>query len=186
MQSFIKILGDIIPIFCFFILYKKFDLIVATTGLVIINLAINIITFIYKRKLSTSSLISSGLLIVMGGITIFTGNSNFIKLKITIINIVFAAILYIGAILNKGLLKYLFGKTLTLSEQFWIKFSKRWALFFLLIAIANEFVWRNFSDDIWVKFKVFGVLGCTIIFILSQIPFLSKGMAMTENNSSEH
>jgi intracellular septation protein len=86
----------------------------------------------------------------------------------------FSAILFGGIMFKKGLVKYICGSLFELPEKAWIKLSYRWAIFFMTIAVLNEIIWRNFSDGVWIKFKVFGIIPLTIIFTMTQIPFLHK------------
>ena len=95
-------------------------------------------------------------------------------MKPTIINILFALILYGGEIFKKPLLKYLLGGTLKLQEIGWSILTKRWIGFFIALAILNEIIWRTQSTDIWVNFKVFGILPITFIFTLSQFSTIKK------------
>lgn len=179
MNSVLKLMLEIIPLLVFFVLYKQYNIIYATAGVILVTLVGQLITYYYEKKFSTVQLVATGLLAIFGSITIFSGDSTFIKLKPTIINIVFAVMLFGGTLRKKGLLKFVFGNAIKMSEKNWIIFSKRWALFFFLLAILNELVWRNFSEDFWVNFKVFGILGLTFLFLLTQMTFLHK------NNISE-
>ena len=63
-----------------------------------------------------------------------------------------------------------------MNDEGWFIMSKRWAIFFLFLAICNEIVYRNFSDAFWVNFKLFGIMGLTFIFIFSQVFFIQKNM----------
>ena len=92
----------------------------------------------------------------------------------TIINILFAGILFIGNLMNKPLLKLLLGETLKLQDAGWSILTIRWISFFIVLAILNEIIWRTQSTDIWVSFKVFGILPLTFIFTLVQIPVIKK------------
>jgi intracellular septation protein len=95
----------------------------------------------------------------------------------------FSLVLFAGVGFKKGLIKYIFNNTIQLSDENWIKFSSRFAIFFLFLAILNEVIWRNFSEDFWVKFKVFGMLPITFLFITSQLPFLYKNKVEEEKES---
>ena len=79
-----------------------------------------------------------------------------------------------GNFFQKPLLKYILGSAINLQDRGWFELSKRWAMFFILLAILNEFIWRNFSDNIWVNFKVFGILILTIIFSATQLNLIKK------------
>ena len=86
----------------------------------------------------------------------------------------FAAFLFAGLALRRPFLKHLFGAVMTLDEEGWKKLSLRWAFFFCGVAVLNEIVWRSFSTDLWVNFKVFGLLPLTLVFALSQTPLIQR------------
>jgi intracellular septation protein len=176
MQQYLKFFGEIVPLLLFFTAYKMFGLIAATATILVATILAQGITYYYVRKLSYVQLFAAFLLVLFGSITILSGNSLFIKLKPTIINGVFAIILLVGALMKKGLLKYVFNGALVLSEENWIRFSTRWAVFFLFLALLNEVIWRNVEESVWVNFKVFGILGLTLLFLFTQLPFLNKNM----------
>ena len=174
MNSILKLILEVLPLILFFTLYKSHGIIHATVGVVIATIFAQIITYFYERKFSAVQLLATGLLAVFGGITIISGDTTFIKLKPTFINLIFAALLLGGSIRKKGLLKYVFGNAIEMTEEKWITFSKRWGFFFLALAMLNEAIWRNFPEHIWVNFKVFGILGLTFLFLLTQLAFLNK------------
>ena len=113
--------------------------------------------------------------LVFGGLTIYFDNEVFFKMKPTIINLLFGAIfLYGGEVIKKPLLKYLLGATLKLQEEGWTILTKRWIGFFIALAILNEIIWRTQSTDLWVNFKVFGILPITFIFTMTQFSLIKK------------
>ena len=114
------------------------------------------------------------IILVFGGLTIYFNNEVFFKMKPTIINIIFAIILYAGEVIKKPLLKLLLSSALKLSEEGWSILTKRWIAFFIALGILNEIIWRTQSTDIWVNFKVFGILPITFLFTLSQFSLLKK------------
>ena len=95
-------------------------------------------------------------------------------MKPTIINLIFAGILYGGVVLNKQFLRYLLGAALKLQDKGWSILTKRWIAFFIALAILNEIIWRTQSTDIWVNFKVFGILPITFIFTITQFSVIKK------------
>jgi intracellular septation protein len=68
------------------------------------------------------------------------------------------------------------GEALTLPDIAWRKLSLRWGIFFAALAVLNEVVWRNFTTDQWVTFKVFGLMGLTLVFALANAPFMARHM----------
>ena len=95
-------------------------------------------------------------------------------MKPTIINVLFAIVLIGSTIINKPVLKLLLNSSLKLTDEGWGLMNKMWSSFFFLLAILNEIVWRTQTTDVWVNFKVFGIMGITIVFTIIQIPFLKK------------
>jgi intracellular septation protein len=118
--------------------------------------------------------VGAGIVLLFGGLTIYFDNDVFFKMKPTIINVLFAVILYGGILINKPLLKYLLGAALKLEETGWKILTQRWIGFFIALAVLNEIVWRTQSTDVWVNFKVFGILPITFIFTMTQFPLIKK------------
>ena len=180
-ESFLKFLTDFVPIILFFAVYKLSKnpdpIIPATISLIVSTIITLAISYIFTRKIAKMPLFSAILLGVFGGITIFSGNDIFIKMKPTLLNLLFAAILFTGYFMKKPLLNYLFEGAINMSHDAWLKFSFRWACLFVFLAILNEIIWRNFSTDFWVQFKVFGMLPISIIFALINMPFILRESA---------
>lgn len=177
-DSFLKFLTDFLPIIIFFAVYKLSKhpnpLIPATIYLVAATIIALAISYFFTKKIAKMPLISAILLGVFGGITIFSGDDTFIKIKPTLLNLLFAVILFIGCLMKKPLLSYLFEGAVQMTEKNWLILSMRWAYFFVFLAVLNEIIWRNFSTDFWVQFKVFGMLPISLTFALLNIPFILK------------
>lgn len=176
MNQFHKFISEMGPLIIFFVCHKYYGLMTATAVLIVTTLISVVIVYIIEKKIPMMPLISAILLGFFGGLTLIFQDELFIKIKPTLINLIFAAILIIGFFMKKGLLKYLMGSAMVMSDEAWLKFSLRWGLFFIFLALVNEVVWRNFDTDFWVKFKVFGMLPLSMIFMVSQMPFLLKNM----------
>ena len=119
-------------------------------------------------------LISAVVVLIFGGMTLYWENEIFIKLKPTIVNTLFGIALLIGLAFGKPLLSIVMGSVFRLTDEGWKKLTFRWALFFFVLAALNEIVWRTQTSDVWVNFKVFGIMPLTIIFALSQAPLISR------------
>ncbi|WP_455481971.1 septation protein A [Bartonella sp. B35(2025)] len=132
------------------------------------------LSWILTRKIPIMPLISGIFVIFFGFLTLWLHNDTFIKMKPTIINILFAFILFAGIFFKKSLLRYVFDSTFKLDDLGWKKLTYRWAFFFVFLAFLNEVVWRNFSDDFWASFKVFGVMPITVLFMFLQLPIIIK------------
>ena len=125
-------------------------------------------------KLPLMPLISGVVVLSFGALSIWLQNDTFIKMKPTIVNSMFAIVLLGGLLFGKSLLGYVFNSAFQLDDEGWNKLTLRWGLFFIVLAIINEVVWRNFSTDFWVAFKVWGVMPLTMIFALAQTPLILK------------
>lgn len=184
-HSTIEAICDYFPLAIFFIAYKfsksAEPLIFATICLMIATLAALITSYVVAKKISTTALFSGIILGFFGALTIFFKNEIFIKTKPTIINLLFAAILLYGHFVKKPLIAKLFGSQIKMSDAAWTRLSWRWAWFFIFLAILNELIWRNFSTDFWVQFKVFGMMPLSIIFTITQMPFMIREMKKAEN-----
>ena len=166
--SLIKSLIEIIPLILFFIANAKYGIIFATKTFVITTLIVLIISYLYFKKISTPLLITTFLVLIFGGLTIFFKDPTFIKLKPTIVYFLFSLFLFVGLALKKNFLQIYLSNLIKINDTGWNILTKRWGIFFLLMALLNETIWRNFSTDFWVSFKVFGFLPLTIIFTLLQ------------------
>ena len=131
-------------------------------------------SWILTRTLPMMPLISGVVVFVFGALTLWLQNDTFIKMKPTIVNTLFAAVLLGGLFFGKALLGYVFDSAFRLTAEGWRKLTFRWGIFFLFLAVANEVVWRNFSTDFWVAFKVWGIMPITLIFTFSQMPLIIR------------
>ena len=174
MKSIYKLLIDIGPLAVFFIFYNKSGLQASILPFMIATVIAVLISYILEKKIPIMPTVGAAIVLLFGGLTIYFDNEVFFKMKPTIINLLFAIILYGGILINKPLLKYLLGAALKLEEEGWKILTQRWIGFFIALAVLNEFVWRTQSTDIWVNFKVFGILPITFIFTMTQFPLIKK------------
>ena len=174
MKSISKLLIDIGPLAVFFIFYTRSDLQTAIFPFMIATVIAVLFSYILEKKIPIMPTTGAVIILIFGGLTIYFDNETFFKMKPTIINLLFAGILYGGIILNKSLLRYLLGAALKLQDKGWDILTKRWIAFFIALAILNEIIWRTQSTDIWVNFKVFGILPITFIFTITQFSVIKK------------
>lgn len=138
------------------------------------------------HKLPIMPIVSGVIVLVFGGLTLYLRDETFIKLKPTIVYTMFAALLAAGLLWKKPMLEFLFGPVFTLTEEGWRKLTIRWALFFAVMAVVNELVWRNVSTDAWVSFKAFGFLPLTFLFAIAQVPLMQRhGQEPTEEQGKD-
>ena len=174
MKSIFKLLIDIGPLAIFFVFYTRGDLKTAILPFMIATIIAVLFSCILEKKIPIMPTVGAVIILIFGGLTIYFDNETFFKMKPTIINILFAGILYGGIILNKSLLRYLLGAALKLQDEGWDILTKRWIGFFIALAILNEIIWRTQTTDMWVNFKVFGILPITFIFTLTQFSTIKK------------
>ncbi len=175
MKSSIKPLIEFGPLAVFFYYFiKTGEIQSAILPLMIAAVIAIIASLILEKKVSPMLLFSTILILIFGSLTIYFNDPFFIKFKVTLVNLIFSIILFVGIYFKKPLLKNLMGSSIQLTDYGWMGLSKRWAYFFLFLAICNEIVYRNFSDAVWVNFKLFGIMGLTFIFIFTQVFFIQK------------
>jgi intracellular septation protein len=175
MKSIFKLLIDIGPLAVFFIFYKKTNNILeAILPLMIATIIAVLVSYIVEKKIPIMPTVGACIILIFGGLTWYFKDPRYIYLKPTIINLLFAATLFIGIMIKKPLLKYLLGNSIKLQKEGWDILTKRWICFFIALAILNEIVWRNFSEEIWVNFKVFGITAIALIFTITQFSIIKK------------
>ena len=145
------------------------------TGLFMIATAVALsVSWLLTRRLPLMPLISGIVVLVFGALTLWLQNDTFIKMKPTIVNTLFSLILLGGLLFGQSLLGYVFNSAFRLTDEGWRKLTLRWGLFFIVLAVLNEVVWRNFSTDFWVAFKVWATMPITILFTISQMPLILR------------
>jgi intracellular septation protein len=132
------------------------------------------VSYALTRHLPVMPLVTAVIVLVFGSLTLILHDELFIKLKPTIIYLLFGAVLLGGLAAGKSLLGMVFDSVFHLTEEGWRKLTLRWALFFFALAILNEIVWRSQTTDVWVTFKVFGVVPLTFLFAALQYPLLTQ------------
>jgi intracellular septation protein len=154
------------------------------TGLFMAATAIALaVSWVLTRTLPMMPLISGVVVFVFGALTLWLQNDTFIKMKPTIVNTLFGVILLCGLLFGKSLLGYVFHAAFRLTDEGWRKLTLRWGLFFLVLAVMNEVVWRSFSTDFWVAIKVWGTMPITVLFTLSQMPLIMRHSIETPEES---
>jgi intracellular septation protein len=174
LNPFLKLALDLGPLLLFFFANAKLGIFWATGMFMAAVLVSLVVSYVLIRRLPVMAVVSAIIVTVFGGLTIALENDTFIKVKPTIIYLLFSGLLFGGLIFKKPLLEIAFDQVFHLTEEGWRKLTIRWAVFFLALAVLNEIVWRNFSTDAWVSFKVFGALPLTFVFAMLQMPLLNK------------
>ncbi|MGD8115732.1 septation protein A [Vibrio sp. Hep-1b-8] len=179
-----KQLIDFIPLIIFFALYKLFDIYVATGALIIASAVQIALTYMIYKKIEKMQFITFLMVAVFGGMTIFLHDDNFIKWKVTIVYMVFAIGLAVSHLLGKSAIKGILGKEISLPEPLWAKVTWAWVAFFSFCAALNIYVAFQLPLDIWVNFKVFGLLAATFAFTLVTGLYIYKHLPKENNEAS--
>ncbi|EKO3583592.1 septation protein A [Vibrio metschnikovii] len=161
-----KQLLDFIPLIIFFVLFKLYDIYIATGALIAATALQVVITYFLVKKVEKIQLITFALVAIFGGMTIFLHNDNFIKWKVTIVYLVFAIGLAVSHKLGKSAIKGMLGKEISLPNDIWAKITWAWVMFFAVCALLNTYIAFQLSLEVWVNFKVFGLLAATFIYTL--------------------
>lgn len=170
----LKLVAELGPLAVFFVFNARTDLFTATAAFMVATVAALTLSFALVRRVPVMPLVSGVVVVVFGGLTLLLHDEVFIKLKPTIVNALFAAILLGGLAIDRSPLALVLGTVIRLDAAGWRALTLRWGLFFVAMAVTNEVVWRTFSTDAWVSFKVFGVMPITILFALAQVPLMQR------------
>jgi len=179
-----KLLIELGPLLVFFGVNAAYGIFAGTGAFMAATvLSLGVAWWLY-HKVAVMPLVSAVIVLAFGGLTIYLQDETFIKIKPTIVYTMFAILLVGGLAARKPVLALLFGPVFNLTDEGWRKLTLRWALFFVVMAVLNEFVWRNFSTDTWVSFKAFGFLPITFLFAMAQVPLMQR-YGVAEEQASE-
>lgn len=148
-------------------------------GATFISLAVS---YALERNIHVLPVISAGIVLVFGGLTLVFNDDRFIKMKPTIIYSLFAAVLLGGLPAKKVFIKHVFGTVFELDERGWRALTLRWGIFFVSLAALNEVLWRTLSTDQWVTFKVWGFMAIILAFSVWQAVSIARRQAKENRN----
>ena len=170
----LKLLLEMGPLVLFFIANAKWGIFPATGVLMAGVMVALAASWVLTRHVAVMPVVTAAAVLVFGGLTFFFNDELFIKLKPTIVNSLFGSILLVALWFGKPLLPIVLDSVLQLTDRGWRILTLRWGLFFFLLALLNEIVWRTQTTDFWVAFKVWGIMPLTIVFALLQVPLILK------------
>ena len=170
----LKLVLDLGPLLVFFAANSRFGIFAATGAFMAAIVIALAVAYALTRHLPLMPLVTAVVVVVFGTLTLVLHDELFIKVKPTIIYVLFGGVLLGGLAFGKSLLGVVFDSVFHLTDEGWRKLTLRWALFFLALAVLNEIVWRTQTTDVWVSFKVFGVVPLTFLFGALQYPLLTK------------
>ena len=165
---------DLGPLLIFFAAFKYLGIFAATGAFMAAVLAALVIGYVLEKKLSPMPIFTAVLVLIFGGLTLYLKNDLFIKMKPSVLYVVFGVVLLGGLRFNRLFIKYVFGQAFELDETGWKKLTIRWGIFFLVLAVLNEAIWRTTSTETWVAFKVWGIIPLWFLFALAQTPLVMK------------
>jgi intracellular septation protein len=181
-----KLLFDFLPILLFFVAYKLTDIYVATGVLIGVTLAQVGWIWLRQRRVEKLPLFTAGLVLVLGSLTLILHDPVFVKWKPTVVNWLFA-LAFVGSrfIGRQTLLERMLGGQMELPARIWINLTFMWAIFFFVMGVANLYVAFTFDENTWVNFKLFGMLGLTLVFVLAQAAYMSRHLKTDDAPSKE-
>ncbi len=181
-----KLLFDFLPVLLFFVAYKAYDIYVATAVLIVASLAQVGGLWLRHRQVERMPLITALLVLVLGGATLLFHDETFVKWKPTVVNWLFGAA-FLGSqfIGGKTIVERLLGGSIELPAEIWSRLNTLWVTFFAALGAANLYVAFNFDTDTWVDFKLFGMLGLTLAFVVVQSFYLARYIKKTEAAASK-
>src|ERR1700753_1600132 len=169
-----KLATELGPLLVFFIANAKFHLFVATRAFMVAIVVAMVASYVVTKHVPLMALVTAIIVLVFGTLTLVLHDETFIKVKPTIIYGLFAVVLGGGLLFGRSFIAIMFDQMFNLTPQGWRILTLRWALFFLAMAVLNEFIWRTQSTDFWVGFKAFGVIPLTMIFAIIQMPLVKR------------
>lgn len=181
----LKLALELGPLVVFFLLNYRAGIFYATGGFMIATVISLTLSKLLLGKIAIMPLVTGVFVLVFGGLTLYLADDLFIKLKPTIVNCLFGSILLGGLAFKVPLLKPLLGEAFPLDDEGWVKMTFRWGVFFFFLALLNEIIWRNFSTDFWVNFKVFGIMPLTMLFAGTQVYLLQDHMVFEDEAAGD-
>ena len=182
-RPWLKPLTEYGPLVAFLVVYIAVDLFAATAALMATTVVAVALTLLLERRIPVMPVVTAAVVLLFGGLTLWLNDERYIKMKPTIVQAVFALILGGGLLFRRPLLKPLLQSAWQLTDKGWTVLTGRFAVFFAVMAILNEIVWRNTSTDVWVNFKIFGILVLTFVFTAFQVPLISRHQVATATDA---
>lgn len=171
-----KFLADFLPVLLFFFAYKIYDIYVATAVMIVVAFLQVAYGYIKNRKFENMQLVVLVLATVFGGLTLFLHDPDFVKWKPTILYWLFASV-FLGSqwfFGKKSMVKRMMSHAITIPEPIWLRLNLMWVVFFVSVGVLNLYVAENYSEEDWVNFKLFGLTGVMLVFVVIQGIYLSR------------
>ncbi|AZR82072.1 septation protein A [Thiomicrospira sp. S5] len=181
-----KLLFDLFPVILFFIAFKLYGIYVATAVAIVASILQVAYVYAKNKRVEKMHIITLALIIILGGATLIFQDEAFIKWKPTVVNWGFALI-FLGShfIGQKPIIRRMMDQAISLPDRVWLNLSYMWIVFFIFSGIANIYVAYQYDTDTWVNFKLFGLMGLTLVFIIVQGIYISRYIKETGKQFDE-
>jgi intracellular septation protein len=162
-----------------------YDIFVATAVAIVAAFVQVMLFWIKHKRFDNMQLVTLGLIVLLGGATLVLYDETFIKWKPSVVNWLFA-IVFLGSqwIGSKPIIQRLMEQHIQVdTPQVWTVVNLSWVGFFVFSGLLNLYVAFNFSTDVWVNFKLFGLMGLTFVFVIIQGIYLTKHIVEEESDN---
>jgi intracellular septation protein len=178
-----KFLFDFFPLIAFYAAYQLYKsyydsenaIFAATAAIIVATIFQVAYNWLKHRKIEKMHIITVVLVTVFGGLTLILHDPAFIKWKVSVVNWLFGIVLigsqFIG---DKPIIERMLSNAIDVPRNIWLKLNITWALFFISMGFLNVYIFKNFDEETWVGFKVYGMLGLTFVFVVIQGIYLSR------------
>lgn len=180
MNPRIKAATDFGPLLIFFVAFYTQGIMVATGAIIVATIIALGVSYGIERKIAPMPLVSGILITVFGGVTLILNDPIYLIYKTTFFYALAAGTLTVGLLLDKPLIKFVMGGSLRLPHDAWRNLTWRWIGLFVFLGAVNVAVYAYLGLEIWVNFKVWGVIAIIFLFTMSQMPFIVKNQIATE------
>lgn len=198
LNPLLKLALEIGPIAVFFLAYRwapvdagltleerQLEQILFSTAVFVPTILVSLgLSYALTGKLPRMAVLTAVVVTVFGGLTMILRDDTFVKMKPTILYLIFAGILAVGLARGQSYLRYLMDEIVPMQRPGWMKFTRRIVVFYLMLALANEIVWRLYGTDAWVNFRTFVLPVANFGFILAQVPLFQR-YADKENSAAQ-
>ncbi len=181
-----KLLFDLFPVILFFIAFKLYGIYVATAVAIVASILQVAYVYAKNKRVEKMHIITLALIVILGGATLIFQDEAFIKWKPTVVNWGFALV-FLGShfIGEKPIIRRMMDQAISLPDRVWLNLSYMWVVFFIFSGVANIYVAYQYDTDTWVNFKLFGLMGLTLVFIIIQGIYISRYIKETGKNFDE-
>jgi intracellular septation protein len=177
------------PLIVFFVVFKLAGIYWATGSLMVVCTAVMLVHRFRAGRFKPMHVITVAVLLVLGSATLVLHDKRFIQMKPTVLLALTAAVFLGSTVIGKQplarrMLEGVFDEPLDISARAWRVLNFLWVAWFALLAAANLYVARNFDEDVWVKFKVFGITAAMVVFMIPQVLWLNSKIRRVESQAA--